>query len=84
MDAPKTIREMLSGNRIFVPSYQRAYSWDTEFNKEKSPKQINVFFSDIDELNILIALQNHLIILDIFFLKINQISDMELLMVNNV
>ncbi|MDR1867406.1 MAG: DUF262 domain-containing HNH endonuclease family protein [Treponema sp.] len=49
MDAPKTIREMLRGNRIFVPSYQRAYSWDTEFTKEKSPKQINVFFSDINE-----------------------------------
>ena len=31
MEASTTINKMLAGNRIFVPTYQRAYSWDTEF-----------------------------------------------------
>ena len=43
MEASTTINKMLAGNRIFVPTYQRAYSWDTEFDKSKTPKQVNVF-----------------------------------------
>lgn len=42
---------MLAGNKIFVPSYQRAYSWDTEFDKTKTPKQTNVFLSDLEDYN---------------------------------
>lgn len=38
-----TIKQMLAGNRIFVPTYQRAYSWDTE--------QVNVFLSDLEDYN---------------------------------
>lgn len=36
MEASTTIKSMLAGNRIFVPSYQRAYSWDTEIEKSNS------------------------------------------------
>jgi len=42
---------MLAGNKIFVPSYRRAYSWDTEFDKSKTPKQINVFLTDLEDYN---------------------------------
>lgn len=42
---------MLAGNKIFVPSYQRAYSWDTEFDNTKAPKQTNVFLSDLEDYN---------------------------------
>ncbi len=42
---------MLAGNKIFVPSYQRAYSWDTEFDNSKTPKQTNVFLSDLEDYN---------------------------------
>lgn len=42
---------MLAGNRIFVPTYQRAYSWDTELEKSNSPKQTNVFLSDLEDYN---------------------------------
>jgi len=46
MEAVTTIRKMLSGNRIFVPSYQRAYSWDIDADGT-APKQISTFLSDI-------------------------------------
>lgn len=42
---------MLAGNKIFVPSYQRAYSWETEFDNSKTPKQTNVFLSDLEDYN---------------------------------
>lgn len=42
---------MLAGNKIFVPTYQRAYSWDTEFESSKSPKQVNTFLSDLEDYN---------------------------------
>lgn len=51
MEASTTIKQMLAGNKIFVPSYQRAYSWETEQEKLKSPKQVNVFLSDLEEYN---------------------------------
>ncbi len=42
---------MLAGNKIFVPTYQRAYSWDTEFDKSKTQKHVNVFLSDLEDYN---------------------------------
>ena len=51
MEASTTVKQMLLGNQIFVPTYQRAYSWDTEFEKSETPKQINVFLSDLEDYN---------------------------------
>lgn len=51
MEASTTIKSMLAGNRIFVPSYQRAYSWDTEIEKSNSPRQTNTFLSDLEDYN---------------------------------
>jgi len=51
MEASTTIKQMLAGNRIFVPTYQRAYSWDTELEKSNPPKQTNVFLSDLEDYN---------------------------------
>lgn len=51
MEASTTINKMLAGNRIYVPAHQRAYSWDTEFDKSKTPKQVNVFLSDLEDYN---------------------------------
>lgn len=51
MEASTTIKQMLSGCKIFVPTYQRAYSWDTVIEKDKAPKQINVFLSDLEDYN---------------------------------
>ncbi|MCB0537561.1 MAG: DUF262 domain-containing protein [Bacteroidetes bacterium] len=51
MEASTTIKQMLAGNRIFVPTYQRAYSWDTEFESSKPPKQVNTFLSDLEDYN---------------------------------
>lgn len=42
METKTTVREMLSGNSITVPKYQRAYSWDAE-------KQVKQFLNDIDD-----------------------------------
>lgn len=41
---------MMAGKKIAVPSYQRAYSWDTA-RDEKTNKnnQTNIFLSDLDE-----------------------------------
>lgn len=51
MEASTTIKQMLAGNKVFVPTYQRAYSWDTELEKTNSPKQTNVFLSDLEDYN---------------------------------
>jgi len=51
MEASTTIKQMLAGNRIFVPAYQRAYSWDTELENNKAPKQVNTFLSDLEDYN---------------------------------
>ena len=48
MEAVTTIRKMLSNNRIFVPSYQRAYSWDID-TEGVVPKQISTFLSDLTQ-----------------------------------
>ena len=49
MEASTTIKQMLAGNSIFVPSYQRAYSWDAEMDISKAPKQVNIFLSDLED-----------------------------------
>lgn len=41
MDASTSISQMLSGNTIFVPAYQRAYSWDIE--------QVSQFMIDLQD-----------------------------------
>ncbi|MDD3287232.1 MAG: DUF262 domain-containing HNH endonuclease family protein [Bacteroidales bacterium] len=51
MEASTTIKQMLARNKIFVPDYQRAYSWDTEFDRTKPKKQVNVFLSDLEDYN---------------------------------
>ena len=43
---------MLSSNTIAVPSYQRAYSWETEAKPGvPTSKQVNVFLSDLEDYN---------------------------------
>jgi len=49
MEASTTIRKMLAGNEIKVPSYQRAYSWDTPMEKSDRNTQTDVFLSDLEE-----------------------------------
>ncbi|MFD2717100.1 DUF262 domain-containing protein [Hymenobacter monticola] len=51
MEASSTIKKMLAGNKVVVPTYQRAYSWDTEAKKENSTKQVNVFLRDLEQYN---------------------------------
>jgi hypothetical protein len=51
MEASTTLNKMLAGNKIFVPTYQRAYSWDTEFDKSKTQKHVNVFLTDLEDYN---------------------------------
>lgn len=41
MDASTSISQMLSGNTIFVPAYQRAYAWDIE--------QVSQFIIDLQD-----------------------------------
>lgn len=47
MDAKTTILEMVKGNKIIVPDYQRAYSW--EVGEKSKPKQVDQFMIDIEE-----------------------------------
>ncbi|MDB5142260.1 MAG: hypothetical protein JWQ66_973 [Mucilaginibacter sp.] len=51
MEASTTIKQMIAGNKISVPSYQRAYSWETENDSGKPSKQVNVFLSDLEDYN---------------------------------
>ena len=46
MDTSTTIRGMISDSYIFVPNYQRAYSWDTDV--KSNPKQVNQFLIDLE------------------------------------
>ena len=41
MDASTTVNQMLSGNKIYVPTYQRAYSWED--------KQVKQFLVDLQD-----------------------------------
>lgn len=49
MEASTTIKGMMRGNKIAVPSYQRAYSWDTPVEKTARNTQTDVFLSDLEE-----------------------------------
>lgn len=49
MEAFTTIRNMMAGNKIVVPSYQRAYSWDTSFTKAERGNHVNTFMADLDD-----------------------------------
>lgn len=51
MKASTTIKQMLARNRIYVPTNQRAYSWDTAFENERPPKQTNTFLSKLEDYN---------------------------------
>lgn len=48
METSTNIKGLLTGNEIFVPSYQRAYSWDTSFDIKNS-KQCNTFIYDLED-----------------------------------
>jgi len=52
MEASTTIRRMMAGNKIIVPDYQRAYSWDTPIENggtQNKDTQVDVFLSDLEE-----------------------------------
>lgn len=49
METSTTIRRMMAGNKIVVPSYQRAYSWDTSVEKSDKNLQVDIFLSDLEE-----------------------------------
>lgn len=49
MESSTTIRKMMAGNKIVVPSYQRAYSWETPVEKTDRSTQTDVFLSDLEE-----------------------------------
>lgn len=51
MEASTSVREMLANNRIFVPTYQRSYSWDTVTENDNSLKQTQTFLIDLEEYN---------------------------------
>ena len=49
MEPSTTIRRMMAGNKIVVPAYQRAYSWDTPKETTDKNTQTDVFLSDLEE-----------------------------------
>ena len=49
MENSTTIIGMFRGNRISVPDYQRAYSWDTGKKDSESKKQVNTFLNDLQD-----------------------------------
>ena len=49
MKSSSTIRMMLSGNKITVPNYQRAYSWDTPQIGKNRKTQTDIFISDLEQ-----------------------------------
>lgn len=49
MDSLTNICRMLSGNNIYVPNYQRAYSWDTESDAVKTTRHVNTFLIDLQD-----------------------------------
>ena len=49
MEASTTIRKMMAGNKIIVPSYQRAYSWEIPVEKTDRNTQTDVFLLDLEE-----------------------------------
>jgi len=53
MEASTTINKMLAGNKIFVPTYQRAYSWETpsQDNSRNLKTHTDVFLQDLIDYN---------------------------------
>ncbi|MDX9989398.1 DUF262 domain-containing HNH endonuclease family protein [Thiothrix unzii] len=51
MEASTTIRKMLAGNQLIVPTYQRAYSWDTSKENGVQKLHTGVFLDDLNEYN---------------------------------
>jgi len=52
MDAATTIKNMLYGNKINVPTYQRAYSWETPISSTSKIKtHTDVFLEDLENYN---------------------------------
>jgi uncharacterized protein with ParB-like and HNH nuclease domain len=49
MEASTAVNQMLAGNRIFVPTHQRAYAWITGFESNSAAKQVNTFLSDLED-----------------------------------
>lgn len=49
MEALTTIKAMMANNRISVPRYQRAYSWDTPTKDSSRSTQTDVFLTDLEE-----------------------------------
>lgn len=49
MEASTTIRKMIAGNEIIVPTYQRAYSWETPVERSTRKTHTDTFLSDLDE-----------------------------------
>ncbi len=53
MEASTTVSSMLAGNKIFVPAYQRAYSWETpsDENNKYTNTHTDVFLQDLVDYN---------------------------------
>lgn len=51
MEPSTTVRKMLAGNKVIVPNYQRAYSWDTPQAQRSIKTHTDVFLSDLNEYN---------------------------------
>ncbi len=53
MEASTAINKMLAGNKIFVPTYQRAYSWETPSveNSRNLKTHTDVFLQDLLDYN---------------------------------
>lgn len=49
MEASTTIQRMINGSKIFVPAYQRAYSWETPREQSNRRTHTDVFLSDLEE-----------------------------------
>jgi len=48
MEAVTTIRRMLANNKVIIPTYQRAYSWDVDV-EGSPPRQICTFLADLEQ-----------------------------------
>ncbi len=49
METSTNILRMLSNNSIFVPNYQRAYSWEVELYPGKAARQVDTFLCDLQD-----------------------------------
>ena len=49
MESSTYIRQLFTGNRIIVPKYQRAYSWDTPQEGSDRRTHTDVFLKDLEE-----------------------------------